>query len=253
MATLARSDRETIQDEQYSFPYHYVARLDRGRFSFHEVVGWGHEYLSYLMRVAQVLGERPFESLLDVGCGDGRLLSILAGKFPDARLVGLDYSKRAIGLARAMVPQCRFVAGDVTSSGLFNEKFDCAACIETIEHIDPRLLPDFVSGIRQHLKAGATLVVTVPSANVPVQKKHYQHFTPQSLAATLEEAFEIEGIEFLNGRSAVLRGLRTLLTNRLYTITHPVPLTAFYNFYVRRYLLSDHRRCGRLLARCRAR
>lgn len=244
---------EAIQDSQYRFPYHYLPRLDRGRFQFHEVLDWGHEYLSYQMHIAELLAGMQWTSLLDVGCGDGRLVSILRQEFRDRRLVGLDYSPRAVALASAMVPEAEFLAADVTKPGLFAKPFDCATCVETIEHIDPAFLPDFIGGVRQHLEPGAALIVTVPSVNVPVTAKHYQHFTAELLTETLSGPFAVERLAYLNGVSPVAALARQLLTNRLYTVTSPAVMTAFYNFYVRRYLHSDRRKGGRILAICRAR
>lgn len=250
---ISTADRPgVIQDAQYRFPYHYLPRVEQGRFRFHEVLGWGHEYLSYLSHVADLLAEEQWTSLVDVGCGDGRLVSLLKARFPDRLVVGLDYSERAIALARAMVPEGSFVAGDVTQPDLFAEPFDCATCIDTIEHVEPEFLTSFVQGMRLHLSPGARLVVTVPSTNVKLNRKHYQHFTPELLAQTLSGPFEIERIGYLNGTSRRLRLIRALLTNRLYTVTHPRPLTAFYRFYLRNYLESDSRRGGRLIALCRA-
>jgi ubiquinone/menaquinone biosynthesis C-methylase UbiE len=239
-----------IQDAQYSFPYHYLPRLVGGRFRFHEVLGWGHEYLAYQSYVATLLAEIEWSRLLDVGCGDGRLVSILRQDFPDRDIVGLDYSERAVALARVMVPEGNFVAADVTGPDLFNQSFDCATCIETLEHVEPAFLPQFVAGIRRQLKSGAALIVTVPSRNVRLIDKHYQHFTAESLTDVLSEFFEVERIEYLNSVSAVAKAMRMLVTNRLYTLTNPTLLTAFYNFYVRRYSRSSPERGGRVLAIC---
>lgn len=244
---------DALQEAQYQFPYHYLPRLDRGRFRFHEVLSWGHEYLSYLMHVADLVAQQEWTRLIDIGCGDGRLVSILAERFPEKLVVGLDYSERAVGLARVLAPAGHFVSGDVTDLDLFPEKFDLATCIETIEHIEPELLADFIRGIRSQLKTGAVLLVTVPSTNLPLQPKHYQHFTPETLSRTLGAQFDVHRIEHLNGSSAILKGLRMLVTNRLYTVTNPVLLTAFYDHYVRRHLRSDSRRGTRLLAYCTAR
>lgn len=243
---------DSLQEAQYAFPYHYLPRIEDGAFRFHHVVPWGHEYLSYMSHVAGLLGKFAWTSLLDVGCGDGRLPSLIQRRFPERRIIGLDMSERAISLARAMVPEGEFVAGDVTSSDLFSEPFDCATCIDTIEHIEPGFLPAFVDGIRSQLLPGATLIVTVPSTNVPVNRKHYQHFNADTLAAVLSGPFEIERIDYLNGTSRLLNAIRALLTNRFYTVTSGAVLTAFYRFYVRRYLESDRDRGGRLLAICRA-
>lgn len=253
MATTRADEPGALQDAQYRFPYHYLPRMEAGRFRFHEVLDWGHEYLSYMTHVADVLRQFNWKSVLDVGCGDGRLPSLLTARFPERRVVGLDYSERAIALASAMVPEAEFIAGDVTDPKLFAEPFDCATCIDTIEHIEPAFLPEFVRGIRLQVKAGATLVVTVPSTNVKVNRKHYQHFSGDTLTSVLSPSFEVEEVRYLNGSSALLRALRMVLTNRIYTVTHPTLLTAFYKFYVRNFLASDGRRGGRVLAICRAR
>lgn len=239
-----------IQESQYRFPYHYLPRLEEGRFRFHEVLSWGHEYLAYLAEVSDRIAALECTSILDVGCGDGRLPSMLRARFPERRIVGIDMSERAIALARAMVPGGEFVAGDITQRGLFTQPFDCATCIDTLEHIEPAFIPAFVAGIRSHCKPGGTLLVTVPSTNVKLTRKHYQHFTPELLADSLSSSFQVNRIDYLNGTSALLRILRTMLTNRYYTIVHPAPLTAFYAYYRRNHLCSDRRRGGRLIAQC---
>ena len=110
MATTRADEPGALQDAQYRFPYHYLPRIEGGRFRFHEVLDWGHEYLSYMTHVADVLERIDWESVLDVGCGDGRLPSLLTARFPEKRIVGLDYSERAIALASAMVPDAHDIA-----------------------------------------------------------------------------------------------------------------------------------------------
>ena len=43
---------------------------------------------------AALLAGEKFCAMLDVGCGSGRLLSVLAAAHPDASLVGLDISPK---------------------------------------------------------------------------------------------------------------------------------------------------------------
>lgn len=252
MTQLTSIQPGAIQDAQYQFPYHYLPRLEQGRFRFHEVLSWGHEYLAYMTHVADLAARETWNSLIDVGCGDGRLVAILSERFPDRRVVGLDYSERAIALARALAPRGEFVSGDVTRGDLFAEKFDLMTCIDTIEHIEPDFLPSFVTGMRGQVRDGATLIATVPSTNVQLNPKHYQHFTAESLRDTLAPGFEVTRSYYINGNSFLLEALRKALTNRLYTVNHPALLTAFYRYYVRNFLTTDAKRGMRVAAICRA-
>lgn len=252
MESPDETEQGAAQDAQYRFPYHYLPRIENGGFRMHAVLDWGHEYLAYMTHVAGLAAARPWSSLLDVGCGDGRLVAMLAARFPERRCVGLDYSERAVALASALAPEGRFVRGDVTDPALFPEPFDGATCVDTLEHVDPAALPAFVKGIRDQLRPGAFLIATVPSANVPLTRKHFQHFTEEGLRAALEGPFAVERIGFLNGGGRRLALLRRLIANRFYLLAEPRLTGLFYRHYVKRHLISDARRCRRLVALCRA-
>jgi 2-polyprenyl-3-methyl-5-hydroxy-6-metoxy-1,4-benzoquinol methylase len=66
--------------------------------------------------------------LLDVGCGSGRALVLLAGAFPNSRFTGVDVSERAIEAAR----------GAAASLGLTNLRFEVrdAAALEGVGSFD---------------------------------------------------------------------------------------------------------------------
>lgn len=242
--------RQHLQDEEYEFPYHYLPQSDGRGFANGRLLDWGHEYLSYMTHVSELLSDMEWSSLLDVGCGDGRLVDMLTPRFPDRRVLGLDYSERAIRMAKTMCPQGEFTSGDITAKPA--DRFDGATCVDVIEHIDPGFLPRFVAGMRAHVRDGGFLVVTVPSTNRRLNKKHYQHFTADSLKAVLEPSFKVVECRYLNGSSGALRMLTKLLVNRIYAITDRRILGAFYRHYVRAHLISTPSRGGRVLAICRA-
>jgi len=102
-----------FQEDEYLFPYHYVTEFQNGRFRQHFVDTWGINYaLTLDFIVDKVLRISP-TSLVDIGCGDGRLTRELSLHAAISKLYGVDYSQRAIGLAKAMNsdrPQIIFTA-----------------------------------------------------------------------------------------------------------------------------------------------
>jgi trans-aconitate 2-methyltransferase len=52
---------------------------------------------------------------VDIGCGPGNSTEVLAARFPDAAISGLDSSADMIAAARQRLPQCRFELGDVSA------------------------------------------------------------------------------------------------------------------------------------------
>lgn len=245
------SHEQELQEEQYEFPYHYIPRLDERGFAQVRFLAWGYEYLSYLSYVLDRLGEIPFGALLDVGCGDGRFIHEAVRRFPDRRFVGVDYSARAIAQAQAMTPRARFAAGDVTDPSFLPERFEAATLIEVLEHIPPAQMDAFLRGVHARLAPGATLIVTVPSAVVPVNRKHYQHFTGDSLRATLAPHFAVESLHYLNRVSPVVRMAQRAMTNRLFVVRARPLVNAFYRTYQARWLVGGPGDTKRVCAVCR--
>lgn len=70
------------------------------------------------------------ESLVDIGCGNGRLLSQLHELRPNLKLLGVDRSHAAL----KYVPVEKIEA-DILSSGLGDSTYDCVTCCEVIEHL----------------------------------------------------------------------------------------------------------------------
>jgi SAM-dependent methyltransferase len=98
----------------------------------------------------------PGGSVLDIGCGGGRV-SQLAAKYA-GRVVGIDYDAHNIGVAKAAnrYPHVEYRLGDVTAV-LPGERFDVAVLVAILEHIE-----DADGLLRQIHRVAPRLVVEVP-------------------------------------------------------------------------------------------
>jgi len=246
--------QQVVQESHYEFPYHYIPTWDGQRFAQTRNLAWGYEYLSYLQVVMDTVTRLPFESVLDVGCGDGRFLFELRRRCSAKRLVGLDYSRRAIAYAKAMAPDVEWICGDIRDSEVLDGCFDVVTLVETLEHIKPPELLDFLEGVERRLADDGALVVTVPSRNVRVSRKHYQHFDLESLRQVLGPLFTIADVRYLNRNDgASLRWIKVLLSNGLFILNHPGLLRRIYAYYVTHLLPANEGNCRRLAVVCKKR
>ena len=89
-------------------------------------------------QIMRMLGRHPeaqFQSICDIGCGCGGILSELDTKLePAIRLVGYEVSPQAHALSqRFRNDRCKFILGDVFSDP---ESFDLALIIDVVEHVE---------------------------------------------------------------------------------------------------------------------
>lgn len=249
MAKLSKVQK--IQESSYQFPYHYIPSYDNQNFSQVRNLSWGYEYLSYLHFVLNCLWSIDFNSLLDVGCGDGRFLFEVSRYFPDKNLVGIDFSERAIKYATALSPNVKYICGDITNKTLTDDKFDVAILIEALEHIPPKQINDFLQGIHFYLRDSGVFIITVPSKNIPVHKKHYQHFDIESLKEVISPFFEIEKTYFLNKISFKVTIINKIFSNRYFILNNKKILNFIYNYYNDKLLHANNFNSRRICLICR--
>lgn len=100
--------------------------------------------------------------ILDVGCGPGNSTALLAQRWPQAEIVGLDSSQEMLAQARVDHPELRWVLRDTAESlgdlGSFDVVFSNAALQWMPDH--PALLPRLFSLVRP----GGALAVQVPNS-----------------------------------------------------------------------------------------
>jgi 3' terminal RNA ribose 2'-O-methyltransferase Hen1 len=136
----------------------------------------GEERLSLNeQRVASVLGvieETGARAVVDLGCGEGRLMRALLRQRAIDRVAGMDVSPRALEIAADRLDLEHLPAmqrrrvdlwqGSVTYRDARLEGFDLACAIEVIEHLEPERLPAFERVVFEHARV-PTVVITTPN------------------------------------------------------------------------------------------
>jgi 3' terminal RNA ribose 2'-O-methyltransferase Hen1 len=132
-------------------------------------------------RLATVLGALRASgatSVVDLGCGEGRLLRALLDDRQFARVVGMDVSYRTLEIAAdrlrldRMPPKQRERIELLHGSLMYRDQrlagFDAASVVEVIEHLDPPRLAAFERVAFEFARPG-TVVLTTPNAEYNVR------------------------------------------------------------------------------------
>jgi 3' terminal RNA ribose 2'-O-methyltransferase Hen1 len=128
--------------------------------------------------VTAVLRESGARRILDLGCGEGRLLRELLREKGAEEIVGVDVSCRALEMARdrlhwdrlppAQQERVRLLQGSLTYRDRRLAGYDAAAVVEVVEHLDPPRLAAFERVLFEHARP-ATVVLTTPNAEYNVK------------------------------------------------------------------------------------
>ncbi len=147
--------------------------------------------------VFSLLDRVKFSSLLDVGCGDGALLSLLHARYPHVAFEGVDLSAVVVERNRQALPHMRFSVANVATDPLPGP-FDVVVCTEVLEHLDDpaRALASIAAATRP----GGHAVITTPTGVVHATERHFghtRHLTRTELALLADAA----GFTVLENRS----------------------------------------------------
>ena len=235
------------QEYEYDFPYHYIPQYTHNNFTQTFNWVWGKNYLSTIELLISKLNQLQFDSICDIGTGDGRFVRELSRNFNGKKIVGIDYSHKAIALAKAMNPSANFIVANILDNEII-EEFDVLTVIEVFEHIQPKLANQFISALHDITAQNGYLLLTVPHINKPLQKKHFRHFTRQELESEFNNHFQIEELIYFEKRSKSFKYklLNKLLCNQYFILNHQKLKNYIYLQYKRKYFFANENNCGRI-------
>jgi len=261
MATILQNEakaKEIIsnQDDEYRFPYHYVTQFGSAGFRGYFNDSWGMNYVSTIEFLLSELSVLEPSSIVDVGCGDGRLTREIYTNLSSERIVGVDYSQRAINLAKAMnqdLESIEFYSEDITLSGKGLGAFDVAVLMEVFEHIPIDQASGFIRSVRSLIKPGGDLLLTVPHSNKPVEYKHFQHFTVDGILGFLKDDFEIVKVVPFERRGIRRKILTALLSNKYFILSNKTFLDFLYRWHKSAlFNCDDEKNCQRIFVHAKA-
>ena len=142
------------------------------------------------------LSIRQFRSILEFGCGFGRLTRYFFALAPEARISGCDISAKDILWCRKQHPQGRFLINQAKPPTPFtDEEFDFIYSYSVFTHLSEKNHLDWLKDLSRILKSGGIMLHTLHS---PLCLKRVQMFSPQRL-----EKYQLGGTpeQFLRSRT----------------------------------------------------
>lgn len=131
-----------------------------------------------LETVVTTLKQSGAKSVLDLGCGEGKLIKLLLAEKQFERITGLDVSYRSLELAQQRLHLDRLperqrqrvtlLHGALTYRDQRLQGYDAAAVVEVIEHLDPPRLSAFARVLFDCARP-TMVVLTTPNAEYNVK------------------------------------------------------------------------------------
>jgi len=168
-AALARLTEEEPESEDAE------AAPDREEEAIERPVGLGQQRIGAVLAALRAGGARR---VLDLGCGEGRLLEALLRETAFEEVAGMDVSHRALEIARERLRLDRMperqrqritlFQGSLTYRDKRLTGYDAAAVVEVVEHLDPPRLATFERVLFEFARPGI-VVMTTPNAEYNVR------------------------------------------------------------------------------------
>ena len=146
--------------------------------------------------------------VIDLGCGEGKLLRSLKTEWQFKEIIGVDVSMKALEIAKRRLrmeempsfqaERIKLMHGSLMYRDGRFEGFDAAAIVEVIEHLDPPRLSAFEKVVFRHARP-RTVIITTPNAEYNVMWESL----PAGKFRHSDHRFEWTRTEFQNWANAI--------------------------------------------------
>ena len=230
--------KQITQEQYYKFPYHYIPSLEKDNFRHYKGEAWYIEYICFLEFLKNYLKKiHPVNNLLDVGCGDGRILNELSYSFNIPDIKGIDISYRSIEFAKlfATNKNISFECLDITKNA---KQYDVILLIEVFEHIEPENRKIFLETIYNSMHKNSILIVTIPHKNRKMDNRHYEHFTLNSFLENFN-IFKCIDYKFIARKSLKAKLFYKLLENNFFILKNQPLLNFIFKSYCKNFIAKN--------------
>lgn len=171
----------TFNKYQLRSPHYHWRQISRNIFRFNAYVAARYQ------QVVNLIPQKSQQKILDIGCGDGVLLSLISQK-TKSRLFGLDFDQASLDYAKTKV-KAKFIQGSAGKIPFKNNLFDLILATEIIEHLSrPELMLQEISRV---LKKGGRAIITMPVKQEQglTDPLHCREYDPEELKQLCRDYF----------------------------------------------------------------
>lgn len=153
-----------------------------------------------------------FQSLLEIGCGTGYVLSGISKRFPGSTLHGSEIFIAGLGFAAARLPSAKFMQMDARNIPFEND-FDVIGAFDVLEHIKED--DEVLKQMHAALKPNGLILLTVPQHAWLWSRIDEYAFHERRYAATdLHQKIEAAGFCVIRSTSFVTTLLPAMMASR---------------------------------------
>ncbi|MBU4477614.1 MAG: methyltransferase domain-containing protein [Candidatus Omnitrophica bacterium] len=137
--------------------------------------GMTMEIQQHVIKRGQLLRDliNPEDYILDAGCGEGIITSIIAEKNP--HVIGCDYSIEAVNIAKNQYPCIEFIYSNSTNLRFNSGTFTKVILSDVAEHLLPRQFIKTLKEMRRVLKKDGMLILSTPLTGNKKNTSTYAH------------------------------------------------------------------------------
>jgi len=119
---------------------------------------------AYPLKYALACVRDPSESILEAGCGNGRIVRYFKDR--GYRITGLDFIAAAIAKLKEADPELDVEVGDITALRYADQCFDCVLAFGLYHNLRDAALEQAMSETARVLKAGGKLCASLRADNI---------------------------------------------------------------------------------------